>query len=194
MPSLREKSRQEYLRKREEQQLLLLEKRIEDEEFLFKDIQLTEKERKKMDYDRELLRLAKERMAISDNVQGYHMPEDYITEKGKLDKKRLDNVLYQRYEDEDGDKFTNEQEQWEKEQISKSTVRIGSKDQKLKNDDEGFDYVFDEEQQLDFILESTLQHKDDAKTPEVDEATRKSTHLLAHFVNYGFCLSLLLTF
>lgn len=184
LPDLRERSRQEYLRKREEQQLLLLEQKLKDEEFLFQGVELTEKEKRELEYNRQVLQLAKERLSISDKVDGYHMPEDYITEKGKLDKKKQESVLYRRYEDAEGGyggglatgettKFVSEQEQWENEQISKSLLKVGAKDKPVEED--VFEYVFDEEQQIDFILESTVKSKgiDEDVAPELDAATKK---------------------
>jgi len=117
LPSLREHARQEYLRKREEQRLALLEQAVADEEYLFQGERYTKKEKKELEYKKEVLRLAKERMSISDKVDGYQMPEDYITEKGKLDKKKQDSVLYKRYEEEDPSQFISEQDQWEQEQV-----------------------------------------------------------------------------
>jgi len=123
LPSIRERSRQEYLKKREEQRLELLKKKIEDEELLFKDSELTERERKEHEYDKQVLKLATERMNINDKVDGYQMPEDYITEKGKLDKKKQESVLYSRYEDDENkDSFVTEQDRWEEQQVNKKLI------------------------------------------------------------------------
>ena len=119
LPDLRERSRYEYLKKREDQRLELLQKRIEDDELLFKGETLTKKEKKEFELNKQILRLTKERLSINDRFEGYMMPEDYITEKGKLDKKKQESVLYQRYEDAivDPEKFVSEQEQWENNQV-----------------------------------------------------------------------------
>lgn len=71
LPELREKSRQVYLKKREEQKLELLERRIKDEERLFKLEDLSEFERKELDYNKQVLKLAKDRAAIQDTYDGY---------------------------------------------------------------------------------------------------------------------------
>lgn len=63
MPKLRERARQEYLRKREEDKLVLLEEEIRDEEALFRDEVMTEKERRNLEYKKEVLRLAKAKQA-----------------------------------------------------------------------------------------------------------------------------------
>lgn len=75
LPNLRERSRQAYLTKREQQQILLLKQRIKDEEELFHDERLTKAEEMRLQYYKNLLRLAEERMSISDKFEGYNMPE-----------------------------------------------------------------------------------------------------------------------
>ena len=171
LPELREVSRQEYLKKREEQRILLAERELEDELFLFKDEELTKKERKELEYKRQVLQLAKERMSINDHVDGYQMPEDYITEKGKLDKKKQDQLLYGRYREEEGPPV-NEQQQWEAEQIKKSTLAVGAKGKRRV--DEDYEFIFDEEQQMQFVLENTLQGKqEDGAALLVDEEKKK---------------------
>ncbi|KAF8584703.1 hypothetical protein K439DRAFT_1129960 [Ramaria rubella] len=99
MPSLREHSRQEYLSKREIQQIELLRKEIEDDENLFHGMKVSKRERRDLEYKKEVLRLAEERLKIDDKYDGYQLPEDYLTEQGKIDKKRKEGVLYQRYEE-----------------------------------------------------------------------------------------------
>jgi pre-mRNA-splicing factor ATP-dependent RNA helicase DHX16 len=68
---LRGLSREQYLEKREEQRLLLLKKKIQDEEELFANEKLSKAERKRFEYEKELLRIAEERMKINDKVDGY---------------------------------------------------------------------------------------------------------------------------
>ncbi|EKM79351.1 hypothetical protein AGABI1DRAFT_113924, partial [Agaricus bisporus var. burnettii JB137-S8] len=87
MPSLRLHSRQEYLTKREIQQIELLKKEIADDEALFTGMKVSKKERRELERKKELLRLVEERLKINDKWDGYQLPEDYITEQGKIDKK-----------------------------------------------------------------------------------------------------------
>ncbi|ORY20219.1 P-loop containing nucleoside triphosphate hydrolase protein [Neocallimastix californiae] len=175
LPSIRERSRQEYLKKREEQRLELLKKKIEDEELLFKDSELTERERKEHEYDKQVLKLATERMNINDKVDGYQMPEDYITEKGKLDKKKQESVLYSRYEDDENkDSFVTEQDRWEEQQIEKSLLKVGNKEKLATEED--YEYVFDEEQHIDFIKSQAMPGKDDNdnEAPEISQEKKKA--------------------
>ncbi|CEI93326.1 Putative Adenosinetriphosphatase [Rhizopus microsporus] len=120
LPELRVLSNQKYLKLREQQQLLLLEKEIEDEERFFSGQKMTKREIRDLEYKKEVLRLAKARMQIDTKQDGYMLPEDYITEKGKIDRKKKEEALYQRYKDEE--KFETEQETWEKSQIQKSSI------------------------------------------------------------------------
>jgi pre-mRNA-splicing factor ATP-dependent RNA helicase DHX16 len=71
MPSLRERSRQEYLVKREQQQLDLLKLEISDFEALAHGQRLTKRELKELAKKKELLRLAEERSKIDDGRDGY---------------------------------------------------------------------------------------------------------------------------
>jgi pre-mRNA-splicing factor ATP-dependent RNA helicase DHX16 len=97
---------------------------------------------------------------------------DYITEKGKIDRKKKESALYKRYEDEE--KFVSEQDQWEQEQIKKSAAKA---DRGQPDDD--YEYVFDEDQKIDFVMAAKINAKDkDGQDTElmerIDEAERKA--------------------
>ncbi|KAI0670780.1 pre-mRNA splicing factor [Trametes maxima] len=156
MPSLREHSRQEYLTKRELQQIELLRKEIADDEALFHGMKMTKREKRELERKKELLRLVEERLKINDRWEGYQLPEDYFTEQGKIDKKKKENVLYKRYEEakpKDGE-FTTDVDQWEAAQTKHSTFKVGAMDKKEVVED--YEYVFDESQTIKFVMESTL--------------------------------------
>ena len=158
MPDLRQRSRQEYLKKREEMQLALLRKQVaeETEELRSNPGALTQRERDDFAKNQEVLRLAEERLRIDDHRDGYMLPEDYITEKGKIDKKRKEEALYRRYVDRDEhgqERFVTEQEEWEREQTAKAKAQIS----KAERIDEGdYEYVFDDAQKINFIMDSRL--------------------------------------
>ncbi|MCJ1339578.1 hypothetical protein MMC09_004868 [Bachmanniomyces sp. S44760] len=158
MPDLRERSRQEYLKKRETERLALLRKQIveeADEERNNPD--LSRREREEFAKNREVLRLAEERSKVDDHRDGYMLPEDYITEKGKIDRKKKEEALYKRYVDRDEhgqERFVTEQEEWEREQTAKAKTQI-SKSERV---DEGeYEYVFDDAQKINFIMDSRLE-------------------------------------
>ncbi|KAG0264436.1 hypothetical protein BG011_006795 [Mortierella polycephala] len=159
LPSLRERARQEYLAKREEIQIEKLRLQIRDEEQLFDANELTKKEREDLEYKKELLRLAEERMNINDKYDGYHMPEDYITEKGKMDMKKKHDALYRRYEEEPGEKFVSEQDQWEEQQAKATRQHVTRISDMKEGQEMDYEYVFDE-QNIDFILEKEEETKE----------------------------------
>ncbi|KAI9443294.1 pre-mRNA splicing factor [Lactarius indigo] len=156
MPSLREHSRQEYLTKRELQQVELLRKEIADDEALFRGMRISKREQRELDRKKEVLRLVEERLKIDDKWDGYMLPEDYITEQGKIDKKRKENVLYQRYEDAKpkDDQFVTDVDQWEASQTQHSTFKTGAMDKPELVDE--YEYVFDESQTIKFVMDRTM--------------------------------------
>ncbi|KAK0439779.1 hypothetical protein EV421DRAFT_822802 [Armillaria borealis] len=156
LPSLRLHSRQEYLTKREVQQIELLRKEITDDESLFSGMKISKRERRELDRKKELLKLVEERLKINDKWDGYALPEDYITEQGKIDKKKKESALYKRYEDAKpkDDQFTTDVDQWEASQTKHSTFKTGAMDKKEIVDD--YEYVFDESQTIKFVMDSAL--------------------------------------
>lgn len=178
MPSLRQHSRQEYLTKREIQQIELLRKEIADDESLFAGMKISKRERAELDRKKQLLQLVEERLKINDKFDGYQLPEDYITEQGKIDKKRKENVLYKRYEEAKpkDDQFTTDIDQWEAAQTHNSTFKTGAMDKPEVVDE--YEYVFDESQTIKFVMDSALggeglSAKDKLLQAQIDEAERR---------------------
>ncbi|MCJ1343907.1 Cyclin-dependent kinase catalytic subunit, partial [Peltigera leucophlebia] len=167
MPDLRLRSRQEYLKKREAEKLALLRKQvIEESEELRSNPDLTRREKDDFAKNRELLRIAEERMRIDDYRDGYTMPEDYITEKGKIDRKKKEEALYKRYVDRDEhgqERFVTEQEEWEREQTTKAKAQIA---QKERVDEGNYEYVFDDAQKINFIMDTRLEGEGKALSKE----------------------------
>lgn len=157
LPDLRERSRQEYLKKREAERLALLRKQvIEETEELRSGARLSEKEKAEFAKNREVLRIAEERLRIDDHLDGYAMPDDYITEKGKIDRKKKEEAMYKRYVDKDEygqEKFVTEHEEWEREQAAKAKSQIKSTE---RLDEGEYDYVLDEEQGIKWVMDSRL--------------------------------------
>ncbi|RPD62418.1 P-loop containing nucleoside triphosphate hydrolase protein [Lentinus tigrinus ALCF2SS1-6] len=182
MPNLREHSRQEYLTKREMQQIELLKREIADDEALFRGMKLTKREKRELERKKELLRLVEERLKINDKWEGYQLPEDYFTEQGKIDKKKKENVLYKRYEEAKpkDDQFTTDVDQWEAAQTKHSTFKTGAMDKPELVED--YEYVFDESQTIKFVMESTLGGEgnlsaaDKLLQQQIDEAEQRGEH------------------
>jgi pre-mRNA-splicing factor ATP-dependent RNA helicase DHX16 len=180
MPSLRERSRQDYLTKRELQQVELLRKEIADDEALFRGMRVSKREQRDLDRKKEVLQLVEERLKIDDKWDGYMLPEDYITEQGKIDKKRKESVLYQRYEEAKpkDDQFVTDVDQWEASQTKHSTFKTGAMDRPELVDD--YEYVFDESQTIKFVMDRTmagegrLSAKDKLLQEQIDAAEARA--------------------
>ncbi|KAF8195491.1 pre-mRNA splicing factor [Pholiota molesta] len=144
LPSLRLHSRQEYLTKREIQQIELLRKEIADDEALFSGMKISKREQRELERKKELLKLVEERLKINDKWEG------------KIDKKKKQDALYKRYEEAKpkDDQFVTDVDQWEAAQTQHSTFKTGAMDKKELVDD--YDYVFDESQTIQFVMESSL--------------------------------------
>jgi pre-mRNA-splicing factor ATP-dependent RNA helicase DHX16 len=167
LPSLRQHSRQEYLTKREIQQIELLRKEIEDDEVLFHDMKISKREKRDLERKKDLLKLVEARLKINDKWDGYQLPEDYFTEQGKIDKKKKEKVLYQRYDEAKpkGEQFVTDIDQWEASQTHNSSFRTGSMDKRETVDE--YEYVFDESQTIQFVLDSTMG--EDSKLSPADK-------------------------
>jgi pre-mRNA-splicing factor ATP-dependent RNA helicase DHX16 len=167
MPELRIRSRQEYLKKRETERLALLRKQVAEETAELRDNpSLTRREKEEFARNREVLRIAEERLRIDDYRDGYMMPDDYITEKGKIDRKKKENALYKRYVDRDEygqERFVTEHEEWELEQSAKAKAQIN----RAEFVDEGnYEYVFDDSQKINFIMDAKMEGTQKAMSHE----------------------------
>ncbi|KAG2496372.1 hypothetical protein HYH03_005601 [Edaphochlamys debaryana] len=132
MPTLREVSRQEYLRKREDKKIQELEDELEDAKYLFSGVQLTQREQDDLRYKEEVLRLAKEKQRLMNAAveDGYKMPDSYDEPNKYMS--RYD-VAKQRYSEPEGAAAKAnpyaEQEAWEAEQYKKTQVtKVGAQD------------------------------------------------------------------
>lgn len=165
MPDIRIRSRQEYLKKREAERLALLRRQVDNEtEELRSGARLTEREKAEFAKNREVLRLAEERSRIDDHIDGYAMPEDYITEKGKIDRKKKEEAMYKRYVDRDEygkERHITEHEEWEREQEGKAKAQIQSRE---RVDDAEYDYLLDPDQHIQFTMAAVM--KGDRETQE----------------------------
>ncbi|KAF3787291.1 Pre-mRNA-splicing factor ATP-dependent RNA helicase [Nymphaea thermarum] len=171
--NLRKVSRQEYLKKRELKKLDELRDDIEDEEYLFEGVHVTEKEHEEMRYKKEIYGLAKKRVEEVDEIMEYKMPEAYDVDGGVNQEKRF-SVAMQRYRDNVGEKMNPfaEQEAWEEHQIGKATLKFGALDRKKQTDD--YEYVF--EDQIEFIKASVMDGvKYEGELPmEVEDSVAKT--------------------
>lgn len=169
---LRLRSRQQYLEKREAEQLALLRKQVyeEAEEEARLGETLSRKERADFARNRETLRLAEARNNIDEHLDGYILPDaDFSSSKS--------DVLTRKHKEKGYEK--SEVQLWEDEQTKKVQNQI-KKPERVSNDD--YEYVFDTEQNVKFnapivdLEKLRLQEKLDeaeVKAKTIDE-TRKS--------------------
>ncbi|XP_029164898.1 pre-mRNA-splicing factor ATP-dependent RNA helicase DHX16 [Nylanderia fulva] len=122
VPKLRVESRRKYLEKRKEDKVAELEADILDDEYLFDEEVLTEREKHERTRKKQLLYLAKEHEKAREleRIQRYHMP----LEKGKMEPEP----------DIDKEPPQSEQSKWESDQISSAVFRFGAKDRKAQQE------------------------------------------------------------
>jgi pre-mRNA-splicing factor ATP-dependent RNA helicase DHX16 len=154
LDDIRLRSRQEYLAKREAEKLALLRKQVAEETAeLRSGVRLSEKEKADFAKNREILRLAEERAKIDDYQDGYRLPDQYLTEDGKLDSKKKHDALYSRHVEKDefgNEKHVTEYEEWEREQAQKAKAQI----QRPERENEGeYDFLLDEDA-ITFVREA----------------------------------------
>lgn len=159
--SLRDRSRQEYLAKRSAQQIELLRREVQDEESFFAGVRMTRREERELAHKKELLRIAEEHAELDDRTDTYVLPDEYVTEHGKLDRKRKEAALHERrYPDQRRKSQTTEWDMFEREQINRSNLIFDAPNRDADLQD-AFDFVFDEEQAINFVLDkqSSLDDK-----------------------------------
>lgn len=132
MPRLREVSRQEYLRMRQDQQIRLLEREIRDEESLFaqrKDVRMTKQEIRDLEAKKRVLALAKELAGsveidrLEEETKGYQMPD--VKEKAATDPEiAMRNLEAQKRKKAFAGDVT-DAELWERSQILNAASRFG---------------------------------------------------------------------
>lgn len=156
LEALRKISRKSYLSKREEEKLYLLERDVETLEEIIEKYgwdSLSRREQNEIKYKREILKIVRERKEIDDGTNGYQLPEDYFTEQGKIDKKRKEAVLHQRYS-EANKKSKHDGETWEDEQRNRANIVTKTRKNDLPVETEEYEFVFDPAQNIDFIADS----------------------------------------
>ncbi|KAI0562305.1 pre-mRNA-splicing factor ATP-dependent RNA helicase DHX16 [Gracilaria domingensis] len=109
---LRKQSRRNYLARREAQQLTRLREEIIDEKTLFRDDELTERERRDLELKQQIYDLATQRGATSNVAPAYAVPDL----KGVRDSAAEDALV------SDGVHPTSDQRRWEDSQIKKGKI------------------------------------------------------------------------
>jgi len=165
IPELRKQSRRQYLVKRKEDKIAELEADIIDDEYLFNETNLTEREKEQKKYRKTILELAKQHDKASEveKVQRYYMPDE---------KKKNQEIWL---EADDKEKVPHyEQKKWEEEHLAQSQYRVGAKDAKERRakKEKQYDYILDEE--IEFVqalsMKGTIK---EGKEPELSEHDKK---------------------
>ncbi|CCH42714.1 Pre-mRNA-splicing factor [Wickerhamomyces ciferrii] len=163
---LRQLARQKYLSRREQDRLILLEKEVQN---LEQDVQeygwenLTQRERDDISHKREVLALIHERKQLESGDNGYALPEDYVNQDGKIDRKRKEDALYTKQKEVG--KILTDHEQWENKQVGQyKKSKIVHPDEIVAPNQEEYEYVFDDSQNIEFLLDG--QGESSNLTPE----------------------------
>lgn len=176
LDQMRQLARKEYLSKREQQQLYLLEREVED---LEEDVKkygwdnLTKEERREIEYKRQVLRIANERKNIDRGVDHYSIPDAFMTE-GKRQGHDKDS-LARRYDGPDKSRATekNENELWEESRVG--AVTATSTETGGAKQDDSYEFVFDPRQAIKFTREeegSKVSDKEKNMLKQIDEAQK----------------------
>uniref|UniRef100_A0A665U372 Pre-mRNA-splicing factor ATP-dependent RNA helicase DHX16 n=1 Tax=Echeneis naucrates TaxID=173247 RepID=A0A665U372_ECHNA len=176
LPELRKRSRWEYLKKREEEKLEDLDAEIIDEEYLFSTDELTERERKELEYKRTLRDLAKDYKKAGAKEQEerknrYYMPE----EKRSKEVPQKDLEL-----EETSMELGGEQGRWEEERLKTASLSFGAKkerEQGMRHEQEKYQLILEEDEMIDFVstaitMKGTRTEKDQ-EAPALSQAELK---------------------
>jgi len=174
LEDIRLRSRQEYLKKREAQELALLRKQVAEEQMeLRENPLLTAQEKAEFEKNKRTLEIAEERLRIDDHLEGYALPDDYITEKGKISRRAKADALNSRHVDRDEygrERFVTEHEEWENEQLAKTKAQIMVSDRVNEAD---YEYVFDQDQQIQWMTDRVMSGSLQQQSAEERQLTQQ---------------------
>ena len=157
---IRKKSRYKYLGERKEKKVDALRADIQDDEFLFGDEDLTEKEKQELKYKKNILKLAEQydRADEIEKVQRYHMPAD-----------RKDKEVDKYVEVDEKEKAPNyEQRKWEEEHLHSAQLKFGAKNAKEK--------YAEKEKKYELLLDDEIEFIQALKLPGSKKKKKKKKH------------------
>ncbi|KAM4579651.1 pre-mRNA-splicing factor ATP-dependent RNA helicase DHX16 [Odontesthes bonariensis] len=176
LPELRKRSRWEYLKKREAEKMEDLEAEIIDDEYLFTSDELTQRERKDLEYKRTLRDLAKEYKKAGAKEQEerknrYYMPEE--TRRKEVPERDLEV-------EEIPMELGGEQGRWEEERLKTACLSFGAKKERelgMKQEQERYQLLLEEDEMISFIstaitMKGTRAEKDQ-EAPALSQAELK---------------------
>ncbi|CAD0040894.1 unnamed protein product [Aureobasidium pullulans] len=153
LEDIRLRSRQDYLKKREAQELALLRKQVAEEQMeLRENPLLTAQEKAEFEKNKRTLEIAEERK---------------ISRKAKAD------ALNSRHVDRDEygrERFVTEHEEWENEQLAKTKAQIMVSERVNEAD---YEYVFDQDQQIQWMTDRVMSGSLQQQTAEERQLTQQ---------------------
>ncbi|XP_064421843.1 pre-mRNA-splicing factor ATP-dependent RNA helicase DHX16 [Latimeria chalumnae] len=171
LPELRKKSRRDYLSKREQDKLEDLEAEIIDDEYLFADESLTERERHELEYKKKVRDLAREYKKAGDQEKleksnRYYMPEE-------TRKKQIPDH-YQEPEAEEAFAPRDEQRRWEEEHMGAAKLSFGARNAREYNKQKEYEYVMEDDEMIQFVSAVTIKGTvEKEEKSEMSEAEKK---------------------
>ncbi|XP_071386082.1 pre-mRNA-splicing factor ATP-dependent RNA helicase DHX16 [Centroberyx affinis] len=176
LPELRKRSRWDYLQKREAEKLEDLEAEIADDEYLFSTDELTERERKELEYKRTLRDLAKDYKKAGakekeERKNRYYMPEEKRSKEVPQRDLELDEMPME---------LGGEQGRWEEERLKTASLSFGAKKERergMKEEREKYQLILEEDEMINFVssavtMKGTLSEKEQ-ETPAPSQAELK---------------------
>eukprot|EP00879_Flechtneria_rotunda_P010545 GHRR01011025.1.p1 GENE.GHRR01011025.1~~GHRR01011025.1.p1 ORF type:complete len:1017 (+),score=386.99 GHRR01011025.1:232-3282(+) len=161
VPILRDVSRQEYLKKREEAKLQALKDELEDEKYLFEGMQMTEREKADYAYKQRVYELAMERRKALESLvdDGYKMPTNYDAPETRESRYKVALQRYQPDPSEAADAAPGaEQERWEAEQAKRTRLGGGNREvlaEAAAKDAEKYELLFDD--QIEYVKNEVMK-------------------------------------
>uniref|UniRef100_A0A3Q1ETC8 RNA helicase n=1 Tax=Acanthochromis polyacanthus TaxID=80966 RepID=A0A3Q1ETC8_9TELE len=147
LPELRKRSRWEYLKKREAEKLEDLEAEIIDEEYLFSTDELTEREKRDLEYKRTLRDLAKDYKRAGAKEQEERKNRYYMPEEKRMPQRDLEL-------EETPMELGGEQGRWEEERLKTASLSFGAKkerEQGMRQEQEKYQLILEEDEMIDFV-------------------------------------------
>lgn len=180
LPELRKRSRWEYLQKREAEKLEDLEAEIKDDEYLFSTEELTEREKKELEYKRTLRDLAKDYKKAGahekeERKNRYYMPEEKRSKEVPQRDLELDDMPME---------LGGEQGRWEEERLKTASLSFGAKKERergMQEERDKYQLILEEDEMINFVssaitMKGTLSEKEQ-DAPSISEAQRKKQTL-----------------
>ena len=165
MPELRDQARKDYIKKRKAEKVVSLKEDIEDDERMFDESELTEREKLERQYKKKIYKLATDYEDVSQEikVKRYVMPD--------ADQQYVDT--FEEKEVADGNIVT-EQHKWEDNKLDYAVMKFGSKDAKAKHleKEKKYDLLVDEDQ-IAFVMVSTQAGSGETEDNQMSEKDAK---------------------